>query len=85
MTELDSEPRVEISEDRFNQFTGNFKVRLERTYVEEFFSQKTGRRVQSGEVVWVKPDSIISHDGTTLDAVRVLEDLGVKSLAHSIR
>lgn len=77
-------PRLEIPEAK-EQATGSLKVKLERTYMEELFSQKIGRSVQSGEVVWVRPDSMISHDGTTLDAVKVLKDLGVNALDPSIR
>ena len=53
------------------------------TFVEKVFSEKAGREVRSGEVVWVKPDMMISHDGTALDAIAVLNELKVKTLPSS--
>jgi homoaconitase/3-isopropylmalate dehydratase large subunit len=60
-------------------------VKLEATFALEFFSRRVGRPVRVGEVIWLSPDHIVSHDGTTLDAVRVLKELGVRSLRPSIR
>lgn len=53
--------------------------------MEELFSRKAGKPVEAGDVVWVKPDHIVSHDGTTLDAVEVLRELSVQSLSSEIK
>jgi len=53
------------------------------TFAEEVFSEKLGGRVKSGDVVWIKPDMMVSHDGTSLDTVEVLKELGLNALPES--
>jgi homoaconitase/3-isopropylmalate dehydratase large subunit len=52
--------------------------------MEQFFSHKVGKPVRAGGVIRLKPDHVVSHDGTTLDAVEVLKELGVGSIAPEI-
>ncbi len=61
------------------------KAKLETTLVEEILSAKVGRKVNCGEVIRLRPDHVVSHDGTTLDAVDVLKELCVKSLDPSVK
>jgi len=45
------------------------------TMVEKIISRKVGRRVEPGEIVTVKLDYILAHDGTAPLAIKVLEEL----------
>lgn len=46
------------------------------TIAEEIFSQKLGRKVQSGELIIADVDFIMSHDGTTSLAIQAWEEIG---------
>ena len=46
------------------------------TMVEKIISRKVGRRVEPGEIIVVKLDYIVAHDGTAPLAIKVLEELG---------
>ncbi len=46
------------------------------TLIEEIFSRKAGRAVQSGEIVLLDVDYIMSHDNTTPLAIKAFREIG---------
>jgi 3-isopropylmalate/(R)-2-methylmalate dehydratase large subunit len=46
------------------------------TLVEEIFSQRAGRRIETGEIVLLDVDYIMSHDNTTPLAIRAMREIG---------
>ena len=46
------------------------------TLIEEIFSNKAGRTVQAGEIVLLDVDYIMSHDNTSLLAIKALREIG---------
>lgn len=46
------------------------------TLVEEIFSRRLGRSVNSGEIVMVDVDAIMSHDNTTPLAIKAFSEIG---------
>jgi 3-isopropylmalate/(R)-2-methylmalate dehydratase large subunit len=46
------------------------------TLIEEIFSRKAGRTVQTGEILMLDVDYIMSHDNTTPLAIKAFRDIG---------
>ena len=46
------------------------------TLIEEIFSRKTGRSVQTGEILLLDVDYIMSHDNTTPLAIKAFREIG---------